>query len=199
MGNNKEVLRAAIYLRVSTDEQVENGYGLVVQEEKLKAFINLHEYEFDESRHMFRDEGYSGTLPASKRHGLQSLFEAAERKEFDVVLVYRLDRFGRKILLILDGVQRLSDCGVAFRSVNEPFDTSNAFGMYLLASLGALAELERETIKERTQGGRKIAAMGNKWIWGTPTLSKSVPKQILQFARNKYILILHELPYATLH
>lgn len=155
-------------MRVSTDEQAEHGHGLDLQKEKILAYVKLHNHVLDKDRHFFVDEGYSGTLPANKRPAMQRMFEAAERKEFDMVLVYRLDRFGRKILVVLDGVQYLDDCGVAFSSVTEPFDTSNAFGRYLLSSLGALAELERDTIKERTQGGRRIAAAGNRWIWGTP-------------------------------
>ncbi|MFC1594884.1 recombinase family protein [Patescibacteria group bacterium] len=159
--------RVACYMRVSTDEQI-SGYGLPLQEERLRSFISSQDYLLDE-KHIFRDEGFSGTLPIEKRPALNALFEAAKNKEFDVLLVYRLDRFGRKILYILDYVQRLDDYGVAFRSVSEPFDTSNAFGRYLLQSLGALAELERETIKERTQGGRKMAAKAGKWVWGPPS------------------------------
>ena len=154
-------------MRVSTDEQAISGYGLAFQNEKLRSFIFSQDYSFDE-KHLYRDEGFSGTLPIEERPAMKALFVAAKAGEFDVVLVYRLDRFGRKILMILDGVQRLADLNVAFRSVTEPFDTSNAFGRYLLASLGALSELERETIKERTQGGRRMAAKAGKWIWGPP-------------------------------
>lgn len=168
--------RAALYLRVSTDEQAAFGYGLAYQEEKLRAFVASQDYHV-EDRHLYRDEGFSGTLPVAERPAFQALFDAAARKEFEVVLVYRLDRFGRKILLILDGVQKLADVGVALRSVTEPFDTSNAFGRYLLASLGALAELERETIRERTQGGRRMAAKAGKWVWGPPPYGYTLDPQ----------------------
>ena len=168
-------LRAAIYKRVSTDEQALSGYGLAHQDEKLRAFIVAQDYTLDE-KHIYKDEGFSGTLPVEKRPGLKALFEAAARKEFDVVIVYRLDRFGRRILLILHGVQRLAEYGVSFCSVTEPFDTTNAFGRYLLASLGALSELERETIKERMQGGRRMAAKSGNWVWGPPAYGLKLDK-----------------------
>lgn len=166
MENNRKQLRAAIYLRVSTDEQVLH-YGLTMQEERLRSFVASQDYSLNEEN-VYKDEGFSGTLRVEERPALKRLFEAAERKEFDVVLVYRLDRFGRKILLILDAVERLAKHNVSFRSATEPFDTGDAFGRYLLSSLGALAELERETIKERTQGGRRIAAKAGRWVWGPP-------------------------------
>src|SRR3989338_1435629 len=143
---NNRKQRVALYLRVSSEEQAKEGYGLAAQEERLRAFLKSQDYAFDET-HLYKDEGYSGTLPIEERPALKKLFEAAVNREFDVVLVYRLDRFGRKILVILDAVQKLAEHDVNFRSITEPFDTSNAFGRYLLASLSALAELEREVIK----------------------------------------------------
>ena len=170
-------LRAAIYLRVSTDEQSKDGYGLAYQEEKNRAFIASQDYILNES-HVYRDEGYSGTLPVEERPGLKSLMEAASRKEFDVVLVYRLDRLFRKIILLLSTVEKLSEYEVGFRSITEPFDTSSHFGRYILASLGALAELERDVIKERMTSGRIMAAKTGKWVLGQVPYGYKLDKKI---------------------
>lgn len=160
-------LRAAIYLRVSTDEQAEHGYGIAHQDERLRYFVSSQEYTLKES-HVYKDEGYSGTLPADQRPALQRPLDAAQRREFDIVVVYRLDRLGRKLKLVINCVERLEELGISFRSVTEPFDTSNPYGRYSLQSMSALAELERENIKERTLGGRRMAAKSGKWVWGTP-------------------------------
>lgn len=169
MNQNKEIknskVRAAVYYRVSTEEQSKEGYGLEYQEERAKAFINSQDYGLD-SQHIFKDAGYSGTLPIAERPALKRLFEAAERKEFDLVLVYRLDRFFRKSRLLLEAVEKLDSYGVGFKSISETFDTSNAMGRFMFQSLGAIAELERETIKERMMAGRIMAAKAGRWVLG---------------------------------
>ncbi|OHA58815.1 MAG: hypothetical protein A2571_00305 [Candidatus Vogelbacteria bacterium RIFOXYD1_FULL_44_32] len=163
----EKVIRAAAYLRVSTDEQIK-GYGLPYQKEKVILYSQFQGYDFDQEKHMYVDEGFSGALPIEKRPALCKLFEAAERGGFDIVLVYRLDRFARKIYETIRGVERLTDNAVDFCSITEPFNTATPHGRYVMQSLAALAELERETIKERTSSGRRMAARENKWIWGTP-------------------------------
>jgi len=162
----KPKLRAAVYLRCSTDEQAKEGYGIAYQADKIRSFVSSQDYLLDDKNHIFKDEGFSGTLPIEERPELKRLFEAAEKREFDVVLVYRLDRFFRKIILLLSAVEKLTEYDIGFRSITEPFDTSSHFGRYLLASLGALAELERDVIKERMTGGRIMAAKAGKWVLG---------------------------------
>jgi len=94
-------LRAAIYIRVSTDEQTK-GYGPAVQEEKLRAFCKSQSDEYIlEDEHIYRDDGYSGSLSIEHRPQLSRLFENAGQDKFDVVLVYRLDRFFRNTRRLL--------------------------------------------------------------------------------------------------
>lgn len=159
-------LRAAIYLRVSTDEQIK-GYGLTVQKEKLKSFVDSQDYILQEN-HIYEEEGFSGTLPIETRPQLKRLFENAKNKEFDVILVYRLDRFFRKTRLLLEAIELLGNCGVGFRSITEAFDTTNSTGKFMTTLLGAVAEMERDTIRERTIGGRISAAKAGKWVTGLP-------------------------------
>ena len=173
----KPKLRAAVYLRCSTDEQAKEGYGIAYQEDKIKSFVASQDYLFDNKNHTFKDEGFSGTLPIEERPELKRLFEAAEKREFDVVLVYRLDRFFRKIILLLSAVEKLTEYNIGFKSTTEPFDTSSHFGRYLLASLGALAELERDVIKERMTGGRIMAAKAGKWVLGQTPYGYKIDKR----------------------
>jgi len=168
--------RAAVYLRVSTDEQARAGFGLQYQEEKLRAFIVSQEYSLDE-RHVYKDEGYSGTFSSEQRPALKKLLEDGSKKEFDVVLVYRLDRLFRKTVLLIQTVDKLNTFGVGFRSITEAFDTTNITGKFLMTLLGAMAEMERDTIRERTVNGRTSAAKSGKWVVGLPPYGYRVNKE----------------------
>ena len=96
MENKK--LRAGLYIRVSKEEQL-LGYGIDVQDERGRAFIQSQNYFLDK-KHTYREEGYSGTLPISERPELKRLFEDAKAGELDIIIVPRLDRFFRKISLV---------------------------------------------------------------------------------------------------
>ena len=95
--------KAAIYLRVSTDEQV-NGYGLYVQRTRCEAMAIVKGWEFAA---VYSYEGLSGTLDAGRRPGLAALLAAACSGEVQAVIVLSLDRLARKTLLVLDLVDRL--------------------------------------------------------------------------------------------
>jgi site-specific DNA recombinase len=172
--DTNNVKRAAIYLRVSTDEQTK-GYGLPVQKGKLEAFVSYQDYKLEE-KHIYTEEGFSGTLPIASRPELKRLFDDAKNKEFDVVLVYRLDRFFRKTRLLLEAIDTLTSYGVGFRSTTEEIDTTNSTGKFMTTMLGAVAEMERDTIRERTMGGRLSAARAGKWVTGVPPYGYKVTK-----------------------
>jgi DNA invertase Pin-like site-specific DNA recombinase len=71
--------------------------------------------------------------------------------------VWRLDRFGRSLLHLLNTIKMLGDRGVAFKSLNDPIDTSNASGRLVFHVLASLAEFERALLVERTQAGLEAA------------------------------------------
>ncbi|MFA5009310.1 MAG: recombinase family protein [Candidatus Paceibacterota bacterium] len=160
-------LRAAIYLRVSTNEQATTGYGLAVQEEKLKAFAIANDYTLDE-KHIYRDEGFSGSLSASERPGALKLFADAKNREFDIILVYRLDRLFRDATLLLNTLKEFREWKMEFKSVTESFDTTTVYGKGMVGFLSIIAEMERDTIRERTTNGRISAAKDGKWVTGVP-------------------------------
>lgn len=169
-------VRAALYLRCSTDEQ-KLGYGLLVQEEKMKAFCKSQAEEYIlEDEHIYKDEGYSGSLDIKHRPALSKLFEDAENKKFDVVLVYRLDRFFRSTRHLLNAFEILKASDVSFQSATESFNTNEISGRLLLRLLASIAEAERETTRERTMSGKIKAAKEGKFVVGVPTYGYFVEK-----------------------
>ena len=172
MTNNPETtepLRVALYIRVSTDEQVER-YGIPLQNDSLSALIKSRG-KLDNGKdaltlagneYIYIDEGISGTVPLDERPAFAKLKEdiilsPAGSKPFDMVAVYKIDRFARKLKILLDVIDLFEEHEIKFISVNESIDTSTPFGKAILGIIGVIAELEIETIKLRTQAGREQA------------------------------------------
>lgn len=142
------VLTVAIYARVSTDEQADN-FSIPAQMELLRSYCRSMGYDiYDE----YIDAGYSGTT--QNRPDLQRLLSDAEEGKIQVILVYRIDRFFRSVKDLLLVVDHLESLGVSFRSVTEPFDTTNPIGKFMLSLLGSIAQLERDTFIERSRMGK---------------------------------------------
>ena len=118
-------MKTAIYTRVSTDSQVDNGYGLEVQIEKCKAMAVVKDYEIVA---VLSDNGISGTLDETKRDGLAQLLQMAENKEIDCVIVFALDRLGRNTRLVLSLVEKLEALGIDLISCKESLDTTTPPG-----------------------------------------------------------------------
>jgi site-specific DNA recombinase len=156
--------KAGIYLRVSSEEQVK-GFGLEVQEEKLRDYCKLYDFEVDE-KHVFREEGVSGA--ERNRPELNRMLACAENKEFSVVLVYKIDRLSRLLLHLLEVTNKFEQLGVGFRSVTEPIDTTNSLGRCIFQILGSFAEFERGVIRERTYGGQIKNKQQGNWVSGIP-------------------------------
>ena len=102
---------------------------------------------------IFEDLGVSGSL--ASRPGLDALVEYA--RDGDIVVVWKLDRLGRSVRHTLALIASLSQKGVGFRSVTEQIDTSGPMGRAMLTVMLAFAELERDTIRERTHAGLAFA------------------------------------------
>jgi site-specific DNA recombinase len=167
-------LRAALYIRVSSEEQAKEGYSLIAQQEKLEEYARKNGCAL-EGDYLYIDDGYTGKN--EHRPQLTRLFQDAERKTFEVVLVYRLDRFFRNVRLLLESVERLGQGGVGLKSITEPFDTSTPIGRYVLTNLGAVAELERAIILERKELGTAKAAQAGKWMGGTPPYGYTINRE----------------------
>lgn len=143
--------RAAIYLRVSTDDQATEGFGLDVQRERCRAQAIAKGWAIVGE---YSDEGLSGTLDVAQRPALASLMAEAEAGHIDAIIVLALDRLGRKTRIVLDIADRCRLLAIALVSCKESLDTSTPQGQFVLTMFAALAQLERDTIVERTTAGR---------------------------------------------
>lgn len=172
--------RIAVYIRVSTEEQVDK-FGLDLQKEAILAMIKSKSHTQEPfilagEEYIYCDDGVSGTVPLEERPAFSQMIEditfAPEgKKPFDAVAVYKIDRFARKLTILMDVVDFFTQNDVQFVSVSESIDTSTPFGRAMLGFLGIIAELERDTIVERTQAGREQALskgvhMGNASKFG---------------------------------
>jgi len=139
-------LRVAAYIRVSTDEQVEQGNSLSEQEERLKAYcVSM---VWDEPV-IFSDDGVSAKN--TKRPLLRKMIKRIENREFDLVLTTKIDRLGRNLLDLLQMVNFFKEYDCDYASSTEKFDTSTSVGRMTLQLLGTFAEFERERTSERVK------------------------------------------------
>jgi putative DNA-invertase from lambdoid prophage Rac len=99
---------------------------------------------------------------AAKREAREKLLEAARRREIDVVLVWRLDRWGRSVTDLLATLQELEHLGVGFVSLTEALDLTTPAGRAMAGLLAIFAEFEREILKERTRAGLVQARLNGK-------------------------------------
>ena len=150
--------KVALYLRVSSDEQRERQ-TIETQREFLSDYARVMELEVVDT---YPDDGVLGTIPLEKRSEGRRLMEDARTGQFTTLLVYRLDRLGRSLLVIVDAAERLEAAGVGLRSATEPIDTSTPSGRLIFQMLASFAEYERETIKERTRAGLHRALRNGK-------------------------------------
>jgi DNA invertase Pin-like site-specific DNA recombinase len=151
--------RAAIYARVSTfDQEPEN------QLQELRRYIEARGWTGTE----FVDRGVSGAK--DKRPALDALLKDAKLRKFDVLVCWRLDRLGRNLRHLVTLIEELQCLGVAFVSLGEGIDCTTPAGKLQLHILAALAEFERERIRERVLAGLQRAKAQGKRL-GRPRIS----------------------------
>jgi site-specific DNA recombinase len=158
MPTNTNPKRACALVRVSSEEQVNGGYGLEFQDRDIRTFCERNNLELLK---VFRDEGYSGAT--ADRPGFKEMMEWAREKRFEVLVVWKLDRLFRDTRLTLQTIDELASLGIEFRSVQETF-THDSNGRFLLTIFAAGAEKERKDIAMRMSAGRIAAAKRGAWI-----------------------------------
>lgn len=152
----------AIYIRVSTDAQAEEGYSIDAQKEQLSAYCvskGIKKYEF------YIDGGWSGSN--INRPEIQRLIQDVKNNKISCVIVYKLDRLSRSqkdTLYLIEDV--FNPNNVDFVSLNESMDTSTPIGRLMLGILSAFAQLERENIRLRTRMGMKERVKSGLWMGG---------------------------------
>jgi len=151
-------MKTGLYIRVSTEDQAKEGYSLEVQREYLESFAEREGYKVFK---VYCDDGISAY--STRRPALQELLEEAKERKFDLVLVYKIDRFSRNLKDLLNLVDELSTYGVGFKSATEPFDTTTSAGKLMFQQLGSFAEFERNRIAERVFPGMVKGIRQGRW------------------------------------
>src|SRR5215471_8493814 len=137
-----KMLRAGLYARVSTNGQ----QTLAMQHRAMRDYAARRGWTIA----LQVREVNSGAV---RREAREKLIEAARRREIDVVLVWRLDRWGRSVTDLLATLQELEHLGVGFVSLTEALDLTTPAGRAMAAMLAVFAAFEREVLQERTRAG----------------------------------------------
>jgi DNA invertase Pin-like site-specific DNA recombinase len=158
--NDMKGKRAAIYVRVSTSEQ---DTGL--QETELLQYVESRGWEYV----LYRDKAQSGAK--NDRPALNQMLSDSRRRKFDVMVVWKLDRLARSLKQLLTIGEECRSLGVDLVSLRQNIDTTLPAGRLTFQILGAVAEFERELLRERVRAGMAQARRTGKHL-GRPALRK---------------------------
>ena len=164
--------RAAIYVRVSTDRQtVENQLRELRQIAERRGWEVVKEYD---------DAGISGSKGRNDRPGLDEMLKDAQRRRFDVVMAWAIDRLGRSLIDLLGTIQQLETCGVDLYLDQQAIDTTTPTGRLMFQITGAFAEFERSMIRQRIRAGLRRAVEAGKQLGRrrSPALEKRIQSQL---------------------
>jgi len=156
------ISRVAIYARVSTTN---HGQDVTLQTRELHQFAEARGWTMAGA---YIDDGVSGAKDS--RPELNRLMADAHKRCFDVVAVWRFDRFARSVSHLLRALETFSALGIAFVSLSEQMDTTTPTGKMVFTVLGAVAELERSLIAERVRAGLRNARAKGKTL-GRPRVT----------------------------
>jgi DNA invertase Pin-like site-specific DNA recombinase len=168
--------RVALYVRVSTKDQ-----SVDMQLNDLERYVNERAFNVFK---VYRDDGISGTK--DNRPGLNQLMDDARKRKFDVVLVWRFDRFARSTKHLVTALYDFRNLNIDFISYQENIDTSSPLGEAIFTIISAMSKLERDIIAERVKGGlRKAKANGVRL--GRPQSDANTDKVFEYRNQNKSI------------
>jgi DNA invertase Pin-like site-specific DNA recombinase len=146
-------MRIGIYARVSTKDQ-----SCELQVRDLRAYCMARGFDLVRE---YVDVGQSGAKDS--RPELNKLMDDARKRQFDAIVVWRFDRFARSTKHLLSALEEFRSLGIQFISYQENIDTSSALGQALFTIVSAVAQLERDLIRERVSAGiRNARANGKK-------------------------------------
>jgi len=160
-------IRAALYGRISTTN---HGQDIRLQTTELRQFAETRGWHIVGE---YLDEGISGAKDS--RPEVNRLMADAHKRRFDVVCVWRFDRFARSVSHLLRALETFNALGVAFVSLSEQMDTTTPAGKMVFTVLGAVAELERSLIVERVRAGLRNAKAKGKRL-GRPRVTVDAAK-----------------------
>jgi len=166
---------AAIYIRVSTQEQASQGFSLGAQQEALENYSKALGYEIFK---IYRDEGKSAKDITHRPEMIQML-EDAESKKFSAIFIYKLDRFSRSLKDLILTIDKLKEWDIDFVSLQDKIETTSASGKLMFHVISAFAEFERNIIGDRTKFGMERKAKEGGFITKAPKGYKLINKQLV--------------------
>jgi DNA invertase Pin-like site-specific DNA recombinase len=147
-------MRIGIYVRVSTKDQ-----SCELQVRDLRVYCTARGFDLVRE---YVDVGQSGAQDS--RPELNKLMDDARKRQFDIIVVWRFDRFARSTKHLLSALEEFRSLGIQFISYQENVDTSSALGQALFTIVSAVAQLERDLIRERVSAGIRNARANGKQL-----------------------------------
>lgn len=166
--NQQLIIRAALYARTSSDNQRFN-YSIDEQIDCGRKYAEQRNWVVT---HIFCDE--SERAESIDRPKFQLMLDKAREHCFDVIIFWRIDRFCRSLVDLVNVERALRECGVGLCSVTEFIDTSTSTGRFNFRSIGSVAELEAELIGERARMGLHALAKKHRWPNSRPPLGYNI-------------------------
>jgi DNA invertase Pin-like site-specific DNA recombinase len=154
-------MRAALYARVSTEDQAKDGFSIAAQVKRLNAYCKARGWIV---AGQYIDEGHSGR--SIERPAYKSMM--SEIDKWDVLIVLKMDRIHRNSINFTFMMNALKDAGKEFNSMQESFDTTTAMGRFVMDIIQRIAQLESEQIGERVKVGMTQKAKKGKGLLGFP-------------------------------
>ncbi len=149
-------MRAALYARVSSEEQLDN-WSISAQKHEFEQHCNQKGWQ---TARVYIEEGKSARSDSiDKRPQFKRLLEDCKKRDFDVVVVHSLDRWSRNLRVTLESFKQLADYGLAFVSITESIDYSTPEGKLFIAMLGAFAQYFSDSLAKHTSKGMKERVM----------------------------------------
>ena len=167
-----KTFRAALYARVSTNDQ----QTLAMQNRAMREYAARRGWTIT----LQVREVNSGAV---RREAREKILEAGRRREIDVVLVWRLDRWGRSVTDLLATFQELEHLGVGFVSLTEALDLTTPAGRAMAGLLAIFSEFEREVLRERTKAGLEHARQNGKRL-GRPATAAAHAAEVRRLHRG---------------
>jgi len=184
---NRTPVRVALYTRVSTIEQAEEGYSIDEQERLLTEYCTKHDMEVYKC---YSDKGISGK-DIKHRPALKELLNDAEDKVFDMVLSWKINRISRKLSDVLKIVELFERNNITFKSYSEPFETSTPAGKMQFQMMALIGEFERGTIAQNVKMGMCAKAKSGEWCGGIVLGYDLKPVLVEGGKRNKTELVIN--------
>lgn len=179
---------AAIYVRVSTGKQRDEGVSIDMQIAKLKAYAMAHDLTIVA---VYGDAVSAKDIKS--RPGMQAVLTLAQSKRIACVLVFKLDRAFRNTVEALETAKTLDKAGVALHSLSENLDTKSAIGEFTYTLMASLAQMERKTIAERTSAAMQHMKSEGMYTGGQASYGYSVDHDGALVKNSKEMVIVEKI------